>query len=799
MKVVRAGFFFCAYYLIGLAGLFYSLKACVFRVCAPGSVALLPGQLPPLFYPQTRQVIVFYMVLVLFLFVYFLHALYTVNGFRAGKMAVHKPALCLTAFLALNLLIGAAAAKFQAFSLALLSLWLLALLGILRCCAKGHFPFLDFAMRFVPTGAPRILKGISFLQRKTLGIAANRGAPDKQFATLFLAVLIGELIWVLSPFIVSTPALLDDFLDIPETTLMTDQGKPIEVDNHCAIQKFTLLGDKFTFRSPRPKEETDALMRQVPGKLDTTMFLKKNRMEMCWQTLTRGFIHHHNHVLAPVNELALGRPVKDIFAQYGWGHAFFMKSVMEWMPNGLCYGNYIRLHFLGYLVYYFLFLALLFHLVKDVRLVTALFAISVISVNAMHQYLWLGPGTSPIRHVFDVPVIYFLARHLTSLRFRYLYAVLLSCILGVFFNTQFGAILFLSALGCQMVLLCWPGNAVSWAYKKRMLSALLIGGAGLVSSVCFFSCLGAKDIVSGYFLSGVLGFPIHGVALFLIAACILAGYLAWILIPKEVPMAKRAMSLFLLWYAQLMLLYYVRGAVIYMLLPILPLILLAVVYLLLQLGGESGRIENNKNNKGYRALYVGVTLLLVYAFCDAVAAYQNEFRKQFVHAFSQHKTYRWDMERAKFISTMDPRYFERSLRLLALHTQDEKGIFIISKYDRFIPFIAGRYSAMPFFDLEWFLITQKEIDHTVEFLKEKKPRYLFVDTDIDCDFAQSQVVGPKSSYAGFGSESLWRAERLRCLKTVFDAVRGDYERGEAAELLTVYFRKDMKNPVHKGT
>lgn len=776
---VRRTVFFLFYYLIGFFGLYFLLQAGVFRFCSPGSVDLLPGQI--YFFPHTHQIILFYVILVPVLFLYFLHALYTLKGHLSETFGIYMPVRGLIVFSLLNSSVIAGVQSSQISLLIPLALWLMSFFGIRRWLIRRHPPR---GAVHLPTRQFRLSFAVSGLICK---FRECKVSLEKWVAILFLAVLSGGLIWALSPFVFSTPKLLNDFLDVPGTTLMNTSEGAVAVDNYAFIKNFNLFGGDF-----QPgiielqKAESDA-EEQIPASLSIREFEKKNQVEMYWKILTRGFIHHHNHVLTPINELALGRPLKEIFSQYGWGWVCSMKAVMEYLPNGICYGNYIRLHFLGFYFYYALFLALLFYLFKDIRIVTVLFAASVISVLAMRQYVWLAPGFSPTRHFFDIPVIFFFLKYLSFRDLRHLYVTLLFCVLSVVFSTQFGVILSLCILAGVTFQIFWPGDVIDVAHKKRPAFALLVGAVGLLGSVWICSHIGAKDVVSGYFFEGVLGFPIKETQLVLLAVVVLVGYLAWICIPKEVPAANRILSLVLLWYVQMMLLYYVRAAAIYMLLPIFPLVILAAGYLTVQLVGKTDQCALSR----YNALFWGSMVLLIYVFANVAESYHNKFRKLFVRNFTQHETYKWDMPRTHFISTMDPLYFNGAIKLIQKYSPETKGVYIISKYDRFLPFISERYSAMPFIDLEWFLITQNELDRVVGCIREKMPEYLFVDTDIDRDFLQTQVIAPDSRYADLRDESLWRAQRLDNLKTVFDAVRSDYEKIETAGLLTVCRRKSL--------
>jgi hypothetical protein len=102
---------------------------------------------------------------------------------------------------------------------------------------------------------------------------------------------------------------------------------------------------------------------------------------------------------------------------------------------------------------------------------------------------------------------------------------------------------------------------------------------------------------------------------------------------------------------------------------------------------------------------------------------------------------------------------------------------------------------MPFFDLQWFLLTDREVNLCIERIQTQKPRYLFVDTDIERNLNGEIVTAELRFISGPGEESLVRVQRLNLLKDIFLAVKKDYEPVKQARLLTVYKRK---RPEEKG-
>jgi hypothetical protein len=145
---------------------------------------------------------------------------------------------------------------------------------------------------------------------------------------------------------------------------------------------------------------------------------------------------------------------------------------------------------------------------------------------------------------------------------------------------------------------------------------------------------------------------------------------------------------------------------------------------------------------------------------------------------------------------MDPAYFVDSISLIQTYAPSDNAIYLISKYDNFLPFLAKKYSAMPFFDLQWFLLTAKEVNLCIERIETQKPPYLFVDTDIERDLNGEIVTADLRFISGPGGESLMRVQRLNLLKDIFRAVKKDYEPVKHGMLLTVYKRKVMEEEGH---
>jgi len=148
------------------------------------------------------------------------------------------------------------------------------------------------------------------------------------------------------------------------------------------------------------------------------------------------------------------------------------------------------------------------------------------------------------------------------------------------------------------------------------------------------------------------------------------------------------------------------------------------------------------------------------------------------------------MDRAHIISTMNPLYFQNGVDLIQKYSNGQNGIYIVSEYDNLLPFLAHKYSLMPFFDLKWYLITPKELDKSIKTLQVNKPEYIFIDTGIDRN-VNNEIIDQKLPKIGYlNQESIWRVQRLKLLNEVFQSVANDYQLVEKGYLISVYKRKD---------
>jgi len=515
-------------------------------------------------------------------------------------------------------------------------------------------------------------------------------------------------------------------------------------------------------------------------------FLENNQFILHWQVLNRYVIHHHNHILGPVNEYALGKKLTEIYSQYGTASTVIIKNLLD-ATGGINYQNYFRIFYSFYYIYYLLFFILLVILFKriDYALLGTTLAVSALNQTGF-SFLILGPGMNPIRHFFDIFVIFLFFRYLSNGKTVFLLLSLVFSLLGIMINSQFGLFALIALVLTGLIrIFVEPDNKD----KEKTRELKLFGIFTLFGIVLFFLGKIGPDYMFKYFLFGFLGFSLGGKVMFIILSVITLGYIVLVKYFSDHKPYKYLL-LFLLLYSQGLFTYYIWGVTVEHFLGIAQIIVLTALTALYYF------INVNKVLKKYDNVLVAFFILAavfiyipsVYTYYYSKPYYSYISLSEYNKIFETHQTYKWNFERAKFTSTMDPQYFSAGVNLMKKYSP-ENSVYIISKYDNILPFLANKYSAMPFFEVAEFLLTQKEIDLTVEAVKSAKPRYLYVDTDIGRNY-NSDIVNSKVTYLGYlNSESIWRMKRLNLLKVVFEAVKNEYKPVEQTALITVYERK----------
>lgn len=503
-------------------------------------------------------------------------------------------------------------------------------------------------------------------------------------------------------------------------------------------------------------------------------FFKRNRVELVAQAKAGWFFHHHNAMLAPINAFSLGKPASEIDAQYGWLNSIALSKLLEWR-GGMSFDTYFSTLY----AFYPLYLAILLFVAWVIfRRVHYVLIVGIVSFSAMlvlgQELLRIAPGFNPIRHFFDAFVILCFYLYGSRKQISYLLLAIVFAWLAILCSREFGlfiAIALIVTLAVKQVL-----DGANRCTRELFLTLLaLLGSVACVTvvkptpySLLIYSLIGVSAPSFQFSSFYVLLFSISAIYVFVITVLRQNDLQRWTLVC-------------LFFYCQGFIIYYIsnsRPHHLWALAPILGLLLTMLLHR--TLNSEALRRYEGRICSGI----IGVSLFAVYG--PTLASYyvrQWEYRQ----IYATHRVYQWDFDRARFETTMDPTYFRNAVDLIGKYSTSS-GIFIISKYDTIVPFLAGRYSEMPYHDVATSLVTQKEVDNCTNLIRASRPEYIFVDTDIERNLNGDIwfQIDPLASANSLYAESFARASVLNLLKKVYAGVKDDYEPVEKGLLITAY-------------
>lgn len=504
-------------------------------------------------------------------------------------------------------------------------------------------------------------------------------------------------------------------------------------------------------------------------------FMADNLYQYHWQILSRGFLHHHNHLFGSAHQFLLGRPLHEIFMQYGLLQTILVGKILA-LTGDFSYARYMRLYYSFYFVYFALFLYALWILLKNKWYVLT-GGILIFSgwLFQTYLYLYLGPGTNPARYFMYLSVVLCIFEYIKQKQSAYMLGALFSTWFAIGLNTHFGLFVAIALSGVLLIKIITGKNARVRRFDIFTLIALVIGSAYITKLVS----IGAEPVAQ-YFFSGLLGFEFsYSVIMYYFAATMVCyGLLIWKW--KDNNPLNYAL-LFMTFFSQGVFIYYLRSAGFYHFCAICSIFVLqGLLALFIAVQGVSRKWQK------------AITCLLVLSSVFIWTRGQVNFHKKAKEAknyFKTHQLYEWDLPHTGFFSTMNPADFKPAVSLVNRY-KTGRGIYLLSQYDNFLPLLTDTYNRLPFIDTQWYLTTQKELDAVISTLKQNKPSVLFVETGLAQNNPFSQIIPPDYPLIGYlHDESLWRAQRLNLMKDIFRAVQNDYELVERGDLISIYKRK----------
>lgn len=503
-------------------------------------------------------------------------------------------------------------------------------------------------------------------------------------------------------------------------------------------------------------------------------FLRLNEYEYRWQIFERFIIHHHNFMLSPLNELSHGRPSADVVAQYGIGSALIINGLLHFLDGDVTMQGWYFVWAVFYIAYYLLlgFVMLSIFREKWVALFVVMICVGLLNFRG-YDFILLAPGESPWRHFFDLMIIYGLYVYQRNRSKMLVVFLLMLGLLSLYINPQIGLMIYFSLFTVLLFSVIYERS--EW----RIISLFLFV---YVAVGCYvFKAYPSINPLAKYYIDGLLGFAVPDSHLRLFVLAVAAMYImAFRVVRKDTPYL---MILFVFVYAQSLLVYALWHYNYDGLLPRSHVYVMAVM-LLVYYNRDIFAVEKYR-----RLLSTAKVFVLIMGTLFYVGSYAEVYkgRVSYDRIFETHYVYEWPFRNYRVESTMNPEYLVRDVGLVKKYSGvASPGIYIISQYDNLLPFLSGKYSKMPFFDLKWYGVTNKEVDAVVNCILKDKPEYLFVDNDIDrnhnCD-----IIDPKIPVIGWlNEESVWRVQRHNIMRRMYERVKDQYVVVEEGSLLSAY-------------
>jgi len=508
-------------------------------------------------------------------------------------------------------------------------------------------------------------------------------------------------------------------------------------------------------------------------------FYLYNRIEYIHQNISRGQINHIGHVLNPINEYLPGKPLKEIYMQYGLGNTFIFKWTMD-LFGGPSIDNYYK-SYVYYILYFISFLIMLYILFKEWSYVfggVAFFSLKFFGLG--YIALIVAPGIIPTRHIFDTTVIIFSLLFFRHNKLVYLGLAWVFSLLGILVNHQFGIMMaapLMISISLYVIENLRGMVRFLWLLSLFFLASLIFVIFHLTNIVTLHQTL-------SYFLLGLFSWPANPIIVVPTMCYLVVSYSFMFLLREERHYLKYVYLLIFMYTQGLLVYFYWSGLInhLFSAIPLAGLQLFLMIYM-----AEKELFRNTQKVQKLLSILKGATFtILIFTLCLAGALFYKEkilFKKNFVN----HKTYNWQFSRANLVTTINPEPIKNSIDLIQKYSTNDKGIYIVSKYDNLLPFLAERYTKMPFFELSWHLFSKRESNQAIEALRSQMPYYLFVDTNIDN--YRNDPWAKLFNNAWMVDERISRMERYTRLYEIFKSVSDDYEKIDEGELISVYKRR----------
>ncbi|MGB8931649.1 MAG: hypothetical protein WCC48_10425 [Anaeromyxobacteraceae bacterium] len=576
--------------------------------------------------------------------------------------------------------------------------------------------------------------------------------------------------------------LTNEFVEVSEETII--DGKPF--DNHefikrnLAYPQFSSVNDFLAaeYAQIAADQSLKAARKAFLKGHDPTVkkFMDLNANEFKWQLMNRSFDLHNNQTMNPLNAWMLGVPLRETHNLYGLIIPTLSRLYFRFVH--FSYDNWLRLAFFLEWIYFISIPVGIYFYTRSKELAFAVFVtLAGVSFYGIYQgYFYLVNAQipiNPIRHGLDFLAM--IALGMCVKRRDTLSVALLgaTCVLAIMLGDHFGlATTAASAITLFILYLSEKRPA------KDLLMPILVVCLALASFK--YSNLNDNNPSVAYFLDGYFSWPARDIITSLLFFYSFIYLSLFYLYNKGLANRNWYLVLFLALYSNMLSFHYVWHGVKSDFVAITVLSIL--VPCLLKLALDSFGL----GRYGAPAL-LAVSLATFPVNYHSFRVSKNEYYRE----VQGHTVYQWNLEAARFKTTMPPGYFSNSIDLIKKYSANDDGIYMISKYDYMLPVLARKRSRMLYPNLPYFLVTSREVGDINRQLEAERPKFIFVDSDVMLD-GQLWTV---NNFITLSTQSLFnenqlRLSRLNELKNIFLTARDHYQLVEKGRLIDVYARRD---------
>lgn len=624
---------------------------------------------------------------------------------------------------------------------------------------------------------------------------------------ILLSLIMLQLIVLFLPYIGNASIkIANDYFGIPEKTII--DGRTVQnfdyIKSHNIGGLYGKIDDKTTIPNITDalpnltqlycKKVSQATCFYLKDRLNNNRvsnyysnselsFIKKNLYELNGQLIAGHYFHHQNALIGPLNAYKLHENIKKIIFLYGFGNTILLTKLMSCF-GGFNFQTLTHVLFSFYPIYYFLLLGISWFIFRNVFFVLFIMLSSLSALQFLgFETIRYAPGNDPLRHLMDLLVIASFFQYTRSKNFNWLYLIASFgfSLLAVWMDKEFGIIIFIALTLAFFIQLFFT--------KQKILPLVIFLAASVIAIKIdlVLKTLGSDPLA----IYGILGVSVaptsHLTDLLIFFTIILLYGLFYITYSNHKKNSFFFLAWFLFFYYQGMMIYFVwyTNSSHFLSACAIPLILLFTIFI-------KELSSRDKSESIYKIFLCMTCGTLIFIYLPSLFFYKLA-QQRYNDIFKTHVVYQWTFPRAKFLSTMNPKPFENAISLINKY---DKGpsVYMISRYDNFLPFLSDKYTAWPYEQLSLSIVSQKEFNNIISIINTKKPQFIFIDSDIKSDHFHDilgyndpveLMFGP--NHNGYNL-SAGRVLALINLRDVFDAIKSSYHLIAKGDLIDVYRR-----------